>query len=443
MVKRFLEKIKLATKFWSFWALLMLQMILLVNVLFRAIKGGIQIIDYIWILLIIIISFVELFLIDAIFRVSKIELEKSQVNGMMASMNDAVVSYDEQFKITLVNDAFEKLCGLKENELLDKKIVPEMNSDPKYMILTKIMFPSLAPEMSRLSAETNPSKIQIKIFKPREFILELITTRVENQYDHTFGFVKIIKDRTRENQLMKSKSDFITIVAHQLRTPLTGATWGAEVLYKKELGDINPNQEKILKQTLDTLGDMSKTINDLLKAASIEDGKFGYNFAIGDIMEIINEVLTSLVIRAKEKNIKFVVYPPNFAVPKFVMDKEKIAMAISNIVENAIKYNVVNGEVGIKIEQIKDKPFIKISISDTGIGINEKEFENIFEKFYRSSSVMKTHTAGIGLGLYIVKNIIKNHGGEIWVESIEQRGTTFHFVLPTDQNYIPPQVRTN
>jgi len=202
----------------------MLQMILLVNVLFRAIKGGIQIIDYIWILLIIIISFVELFLIDAIFRVSKIELEKSQVNGMMASMNDAVVSYDEQFKITLVNDAFEKLCGLKENELLDKKIVPEMNSDPKYMILTKIMFPSLAPEMSRLSAETNPSKIQIKIFKPREFILELITTRVENQYDHTFGFVKIIKDRTRENQLMKSKSDFITILAHQLRTPLTGAT---------------------------------------------------------------------------------------------------------------------------------------------------------------------------------------------------------------------------
>ncbi len=179
------------------------------------------------------------------------------------------------------------------------------------------------------------------------------------------------------------------------------------------MGEINPNQEKTLKQTLDTLNDMSKTINELLKAASIEDGKFGYNFALGDIMEIINEVLTSLVMRAKEKNIKFIVYPPDFAVPKFVMDKDKIKMAINNIVDNAIKYNVVNGEVGIKIEQVKNKPFIKISVSDTGIGINEKEFETIFDKFYRSPAVMKSHTAGIGLGLYIVKNIIKNHGGEV------------------------------
>ncbi|MFA5230079.1 MAG: HAMP domain-containing sensor histidine kinase [Candidatus Paceibacterota bacterium] len=214
-------------------------------------------------------------------------------------------------------------------------------------------------------------------------------------------------------------------------------------MYKKEMGEINPNQEKILKQTLDTLNDMSKTINDLLKAASIEDGKFGYTFVLGDIMEIINEVLTSLVVRAQEKNIKFVVYPPNFAVPKFVMDKEKIKMAINNIVDNAIKYNVINGEVGIKIEQVKNKPFIKISVSDTGIGVNEKEFEVIFEKFYRSPAVMKSHTTGIGLGLYIVKNIIQNHGGQVWLESIEQRGTTFHFVLPTDQSYIPPQVKSS
>ncbi|GEM_PF-3264733 len=202
----------------------MLQMVLLVNVLFKIVKGETNIIDYIWVAMIGVIVLVELFLIDAIFRVNKIELEKSQVNGMIASMNDALVAYDDQFKITLVNEALETLCGINRKDLLGKKITPEMNSDPKYMILTKILFPSLSPEMSRLSAETNPSKIQIKMFKPREFILELITTRVENQYDHSFGFVKIIKDRTRENQLMKSKSDFITIVAHQLRTPLTGAT---------------------------------------------------------------------------------------------------------------------------------------------------------------------------------------------------------------------------
>jgi two-component system sensor histidine kinase VicK len=150
-------------------------------------------------------------------------------------------------------------------------------------------------------------------------------------------------------------------------------------------------------------------------------------------------LLSASLIKGEEKKLKFVFYPPDFQVPKFVMDKEKIRVVISNLIDNAIKYNVENGEVGIKIEKVKDKPFIKISVTDTGIGINEKEFNSIFEKFYRSAVVMKSHTTGIGLGLYISKNIVKNHGGEIWVESIEKRGTTFYFTLPTDQSYIPPQ----
>jgi len=184
-------------------------------------------------------------------------------------------------------------------------------------------------------------------------------------------------------------------------------------MHKKELGDINPNQEKILKQSLDALKEMSRIIDDLLKTASIEEGKFGYKFEIGDIVAIINEILGVSLIKGQAKKLKFVFYPPEFAVPKFVMDKDKILVAISNLIDNAVKYNVENGEIGVKIEKVKDKPFIKISISDTGIGISNKDLERIFEKFYRSPEVLKTHTSGIGLGLYISKNIIENHGGKI------------------------------
>ena len=364
-------------------------------------------------LVVLAVLILGLFLIDSIFRISRIELEKSEVQGMLFSMNDAVIAYDQNFKVTLVNETFEQLCGVKKEELINKNITPELNNIERYSVLAKIVFPSLAPEMYRTSPNTNPSKILIKIFKPREYILEIITSRVENKYDKSFGFVKIIKDRTREEQLMKSKSDFITIAAHQLRTPLTGVAWGVEVMYKKEIGEINPNQEKILKQSLDALKDMSRTIDDLLKAASIEEGKFGYQFEVADIVSIINELLSASLIKGEEKKLKFVFYPPDFQVPKFVMDKEKIRVVISNLIDNAIKYNVENGEVGIKIEKVKDKPFIKISVTDTGIGINEKEFNSIFEKFYRSAVVMKSHTTGIGLGLYISKNIVKNHGGEI------------------------------
>ena len=255
--------------------------------------------------------------------------------------------------------------------------------------------------------------MMIKMFKPKEYILEIVTSKVQNLYDRSFGFVKIIKDRTRENQLLKTKSDFITVAAHQLRTPLTGITWAVEVLYKKELGEINTVQEKTLKQSLDALTEMSLTIDELLKAASIEDGKFDYTFAMADIIEIINEVLKALTVKATQKNIKFVFYPPEFKVPKFVMDRDKIKTLITNLVDNAIKYNVTNGEVRIKIQQIVDKPFIKISIEDTGIGMDTVDKEKVFDKFYRSPSVLKSHTSGIGLGLYISKNIVQNHGGQI------------------------------
>jgi signal transduction histidine kinase len=175
-------------------------------------------------LIVLVGFFVLLFLIDTISRVSRIELEKSQVEGMLKSMNDSIIAYDESFRITLVNDSFEMLSGISEKELVGNKVTPELNNIAKYSILAKIAFPSLASELTRLSPETNPSRVLIKIFKPRELILEVITSRVENRYDHSFGFVKIIKDRTREEQLMRSKSDFITVAAHQLRTPLTGIT---------------------------------------------------------------------------------------------------------------------------------------------------------------------------------------------------------------------------
>lgn len=180
--------------------------------------------NYVLGILILVIPFLILFLVDAIYRISKIELEKSEIQGMLSSMNDAVIAYDQDFKVTLVNEIFEQMCGVKKSELLGKKITPEFNNIERYSVLAKIVFPSLAPEMYRTSPNTNPSKILIKIFKPREYILEIITSRVENSYDKSFGFVKIIKDRTREDQLMKSKSDFITVAAHQLRTPLTGVT---------------------------------------------------------------------------------------------------------------------------------------------------------------------------------------------------------------------------
>ncbi|MDO8574108.1 MAG: ATP-binding protein, partial [bacterium] len=112
-------------------------------------------------------------------------------------------------------------------------------------------------------------------------------------------------------------------------------------------------------------------------------------------------------------------------------------LAISNLLDNAIKYNVKNGSVTISLLRLPDKPYLQVSIKDTGIGVPSGEVSKLFSKFFRAENAMKADTEGSGLGLYITKNIVGRHGGVIWAESIIGRGTTFYFTLPLDPKLIP------
>ncbi|MBI3088996.1 MAG: ATP-binding protein, partial [Candidatus Colwellbacteria bacterium] len=122
-----------------------------------------------------------------------------------------------------------------------------------------------------------------------------------------------------------------------------------------------------------------------------------------------------------------------------MIDAGRLGLAISNLLDNAIKYNVKNGTVTVKIERLTDKPYLQVSIKDNGIGIPPEEAPKLFTKFFRSENAARIETEGSGLGLYITKNIIERHGGAIWAESILGRGTTFYFTLPLDPKLIPPR----
>ncbi|MEK7087029.1 MAG: ATP-binding protein, partial [Patescibacteria group bacterium] len=112
------------------------------------------------------------------------------------------------------------------------------------------------------------------------------------------------------------------------------------------------------------------------------------------------------------------------------IDPQRLGMALANLIENAIKYNVKNGEVTVSVEELKDRPFLKINVSDTGVGVPKEEINKLFTKFYRGENITQVEPNGSGLGLFIAKNIIQNHGGEIGVQSVPGRGSTFYFTLP-------------
>lgn len=395
-----------------------------------------------WFINIALISFylvMMVILLGAVDKASRLDIERNQINAMISSINDPAISYTGNFEIILVNKAMEKFLGISKKELLGKNITPELSNDARYGLLSKLIFPSLAPVVLEKSVDAYPEKIKVKFYQPKELILEIITTKVIDEKGKTYGFLRIIHDLTKEELLRKTQSDFITIVAHQLRTPLSGLSWILEILANKELGSLTSEQEKLIDDGKKAMKESLKTVEDLLNVAQIEEGRFGFQFSMTDIEKIIEDVFTKFEPVAKMDDVKLIFHRPEFQLKPFVMDPLRIKLVLEILVDNAIKYNVKNGDVRIKIDPFEGKPFVLISVEDTGLGISREDLPRLFTKFFRSRAALKGQTSGIGLGLYLAKNIIDRHGGKIWAKSAIGRGSIFTFSLPIDSDYIPSQ----
>jgi len=382
---------------------------------------------------------VAFFSLNLIETSSRLDLERNQINAMIRSIEDPAISYSNDFEIILVNPAMERFSSLSRKELIGKVIKPELSNDARYGFLTKLIFPSLAPTVLERFSDIYPQKIKVKFDEPKELTLEIVTTKVIDEQGNVFGFLKVIHDLTKEEVLQKTQKDFITVAAHQLRTPLSGLSWVFELLIKKEIGPLTIEQEQAIDQGKKAVAESLKTVEDLLSAAQIEEGKFGFQFIVADLSQIIEDAFTKFQPSAQKNSIKLIFYRPNFKLEPFVMDSMRVKLVLEILVDNAIKYNVRNGEVRVKIAPVPNKPFVSISVEDTGMGIDSEDISKLFTKFFRAEKTMKEQTSGIGLGLYLAKNIIERHGGKIWAQSVAGRGSTFTFTLPLDPAYIPPQ----
>lgn len=365
-------------------------------------------------------------------------LERNQNKYVIDSLSEGIIVYDQDFQILSLNKAAEVITGVRQDEILGKKVVPEWATNEHLRLFTQIIFPSLAPVVIKKNVAAYPQIVEIRFLEPRELYLEITTNQVFNDTGQLIGFIRIVRDRSREIQLLKTKSEFITVAAHQLRTPLVGIKWALETINKKELGDLNEQQRAIVLEAYKTAERLSNIIDNLLNVAQIEEGKFGYQFEKADLVSLTQEVLESYREQAKRYRVKLLFFKPPEILPPITMDKNKIALVMQNLVENAIRYNVENGEVRVRIERLSEKPYIQVSVEDTGIGIPPKDLPRLFSKFFRAENVLKKETQGSGLGLFIARNIVKRHGGDIWVKSVQGRGSTFYFVLPMDETLIPP-----
>lgn len=255
---------------------------------------------------------------------------------------------------------------------------------------------------------------------------------LEENYRSSKMLVQRDLELTRANQRLAEldalKSEFVSVAAHQLRTPLASIRWSLTALGEKETGVLNGEQKKILNGAHKVTLLLIDLINDLLNVARIEEGRFGFRFIRQPLTVIISELLPRFEKLASEKGVHLAVELPTRDRLSLKLDGEKMAMAIDNLLDNAIKYTPPGGSVVLKVARRKNA--IMLEVKDSGIGIPKDQLPRIFNKFFRANNALLFQTSGTGLGLYVVRNVIEAHGGTIAVESFENKGTTVTVDLP-------------
>ena len=224
------------------------------------------------------------------------------------------------------------------------------------------------------------------------------------------------------------KSEFVSIVSHQLKAPLSGMRWASDVLSGNRIGILNNKQEEYLKDIQESTSRMIRLINDLLDVSRIESGKMEINFQDIDLKEIVKVVAQELKSFAKANNVELVINIDR-EINKVKTDPIRIKMVIQNFVDNAIKYTKLQkGVVKVFLENRNGNVYC--SVEDNGLGISKAEQSRIFDKFFRGNGMAKKQTIGTGLGLFIAKAAIESSGGEIGFQSEKKKGSTFWFTLP-------------
>ena len=243
-------------------------------------------------------------------------------------------------------------------------------------------------------------------------------------------FVGIERDITKEKEVDKLKTEFVSVASHQLRTPLTAIRWYIEEVYNEELGRINKDQKDYLKQVLESNKRMIRLVNDLLNVSRLESGRITVEPVLTDLSQLIEGAITESDIMAKARNCRLIFIKPKERLPAIKIDPALIGQVINNLISNAIKYSKTGGiKCQVRVELAPKGKNVMISVKDNGIGIPKNLQPRVFEKFFRADNAVKLETQGTGLGLYIAKTIIEVSGGQIWFKS-GSGGSTFVFTLP-------------
>ncbi len=234
-------------------------------------------------------------------------------------------------------------------------------------------------------------------------------------------------DRARREQL-EFKDHLLSHVSHELRTPLTAAQQFVAIMHDGIAGPLTDRQTEYLGIANRNLNQLGRMIGDLLDASRSDSGKLSFEIGRVRMDDLVAEVVGAVGSGASERGVELVLEA--VPVPEVLSDPDRVAQVVTNLVDNAVKFTPSGGRVTVRVAADSDEGFVRTSVEDTGPGIPPEVQEHLFQRLYQADAGDSVSRRGLGLGLYISREIVHRHGGRIWVESEVGRGSTFHFTMP-------------
>lgn len=246
--------------------------------------------------------------------------------------------------------------------------------------------------------------------------------------------LELISAKEEAEEANRAKSDFVSLVSHELKVPMTSIQGYADLLREGAAGPVSEPQKKFLGTIRNNVYQMTRLVSDLSDISRIESGRLELDFDQISISMLFDQIVSANMAAINEKEQKLVVELPD-DLPAVWGDQMRLVQIMNNLVSNAYKYTPEKGKIVIRAAQVveaetSDKPMVQITVEDNGLGIHPDEQEQIFGKFYRANDEIARLEPGTGLGLSITHFLVEMHHGRIWFESVYRKGTKFHFTIP-------------
>ena len=340
------------------------------------------------------------------------EAERRKLTSVLGNMTDGVISTDRKGRVVLINEpALQMLGAHDETNVLNRPIATVLGLEDLYT------FEDLSQQKESLPLDFST--------EDKPYILRASFSITQKETGFVNGLIVVLHDNTEQEKVDMERREFVSNVSHELRTPLTTMRSYLEALadgaWKNE--EIAPS---FLHVTQTETERMIRLVEDLLKLSRMDSQEYELNKEWGEFNRFFSFIIDRFEL-AKSQNVNFRrLLPPT---DLFVeIDTDKMTQVIDNIISNALKYSPDGGDVYFEISVLEK--YFKVMISDEGMGISKNNVNRIFERFYRADRARSRAMGGTGLGLAISREMIMAHGGEIWAESEEGKGTTIFFTLP-------------